>query len=128
MNAPPRQPLLKPYCQSVLRVEVPVVVSLAEKKMRIDQILKLVPGVMLQFNKPCTAPMTVEVGDQPIAHGDVVKVGDKFGIRITEILRPRERFIAITGRAPHPTELPTSAKTSRQPSPAAPQSSSAEDQ
>ncbi|RMF38384.1 MAG: FliM/FliN family flagellar motor switch protein, partial [Planctomycetota bacterium] len=80
------RPLLKPYCKSVLRVEVPVVVTLAEKRMRIDQILKLVPGVMLQFDKPCTAPMTVEVVERPIAQGDVVKIGDKFGLQITEIL------------------------------------------
>ncbi len=94
------RPLLKPYCKSVLRVQVPLVVTLAEKKMRIDQILKLVPGVMLQFDKPCNAPMMVEVVGQPIAQGDVVKIGDKFGVRITEILHPAERFIAITGREP----------------------------
>ena len=76
------QPLLEPFCKSVLRVEVPVVVTLARKKMHIDQVLKLVPGVMIQFDKPCDAPLTVEVGEQPIAEGEVVKVGDKFGVRI----------------------------------------------
>lgn len=89
--------LLKPFCESVLQVQVPVVVTLARKKMKIDQVLKLVPGVMIQFEKSYDSPMTVEVVDQPIAQGDVVKAGEKFGLRITEILSPAERFISLTG-------------------------------
>lgn len=93
------QNLLKPYCESVLRVGVPVVVTLAHKKMQIDQVLKLVPGVMIQFEKPCDSPMTVEVGDQAIAVGDVVKIGDKFGIKISDVLKPAERFVAVSEKA-----------------------------
>lgn len=87
--------LLKPYCRSVLRVSVPVVVTLARKRMPIDQVLRLVPGVMIQFDKHCDTPMTVEVGEQPIAEGEIVKTGDKFGIRISSVLHPSERFVAI---------------------------------
>ena len=86
---------LKPYCQSVLQVQVPLVVTVARKRMQIDQILKLVPGVMIQFDKSYDSPMTVEVVDQPIAEGDVVKAGDKFGIRITQIKSPAERFVGL---------------------------------
>ena len=87
--------LLKPYCQSVLRIEVPVVVTLGRQRMPIDQILRLVPGVMIQFDKSCESPMSVEIGDQPIATGEVVKTGEKFGIRIAEILQPAERFVRL---------------------------------
>lgn len=92
------EPLLKPFCKSVLRVNVPVVVTLAEKSMSIDQVLQLVPGMMIQFDKHCDTPMTVEVGGQPIAEGDIVKTGDMFGIRIGDILKPSERFVAVTGK------------------------------
>lgn len=88
--------LSKPYCESVLRVEVPVVVTLAHKTMQIDQVLRLVPGVMIQFDKTCDSPMTVEICEQPVAHGEIVKIGDKFGIRIGGILKPAERFVALT--------------------------------
>ncbi|MBX3420316.1 MAG: FliM/FliN family flagellar motor switch protein [Pirellulaceae bacterium] len=90
--------LLKPYCQSVLQVHVPVVVTLAKKSIQIDQLLKLVPGEMIQFEKPYDSPMSVEVVDQPIAEGDIVKAGEKFGIRITQIVSPKERFISLTSR------------------------------
>jgi flagellar motor switch protein FliN len=93
-------PLLKPFCESVLQVKVPVVITLAHKRIKIDQVLKLVPGVMIQFDKSYDSPMTMEVVDQPIAVGDVVKAGEKFGLRITEILSPAERFISLTGGKP----------------------------
>ncbi|MCA9131887.1 MAG: FliM/FliN family flagellar motor switch protein [Planctomycetales bacterium] len=90
------KPLLKPYCQSVLRIRVPLVVTLAQQSMRIDQVTQLEPGVLIQFDKPCDSPMTIEVGGQAIAQGEVVKTGDKFGIRIGSILKPAERFMKIS--------------------------------
>lgn len=95
------QTMLKPFCQSALRVRVPVVVVLARQPMRIEQVVKLVPGVLIQFDKACDSPMVVEVGNQAIAEGDIVKTGDKFGIRIGNILKPAERFLALgqTGKA-----------------------------
>jgi flagellar motor switch protein FliN len=89
-------PISETYCRSVLHVEVPVVVTLATKRMQIDQVLRLVPGVMIQFDKPCDSPMTLEVCGQRIAEGEVVKIGDKFGIRINEISRPTERFLNVS--------------------------------
>lgn len=98
------QAMLKPYCQSALRVQVPVVVVLARQQMRVEQLVKLVPGVLIQFNKPCDSPMVVEVGNQAIAEGDIVKTGDKFGIRIGKILKPAERFLPLdpAGKADRP--------------------------
>ncbi len=91
--------MLKPYCQSVLQIRVPLVVVLARQSMRVDQVTKLVPGVLIQFDKSYESPMTVEVGEQPIAEGDIVKTGDKFGIRIGSILKPAERFKKISDQA-----------------------------
>lgn len=89
------QAMLKPFCQSALHVRVPVVVVLARQPMRIEQVVKLVPGVLIQFEKACDSPMQVEVGKQAIAEGEIVKTGDKFGIRISNILKPAERFLPI---------------------------------
>ncbi len=85
----------KEFCQSLLCVEVPVVVTLARTSMAVENVLKLVPGVMIQFDKSCDSPLTVEVGNQCIAEGEVVKVGDKFGLRVNAILPHEERFIPL---------------------------------
>lgn len=87
--------LIEPFCKSLLRVDVTVRVTLAQKKMPIEQVLRLVPGVMIQFDKPCDSPMTIEVGHQEIALGEVVKIGDKFGVRINEITKPGEQFVKL---------------------------------
>ncbi len=50
---------------------------------------------MIQFDKSCDQPMTVEVGDCRIAEGDVVKIGDKFGVRISQVLHRGERFFPL---------------------------------
>lgn len=95
MNKPP---LLELYCKSVLQVELPVTVTLAHKKMKVSQLLQLVPGMMIQFEKPFDAPMIVEAAGRPIAEGDVVKAGDKFGIRVTSINSPGERFVRVSDK------------------------------
>lgn len=93
-----RTPVSKEFCQSLLCVEVPVVVTLACTSMAVENVLRLVPGVMIQFEKACDSPLTVEVGNQIIAEGEVVKVGDKFGLRVSNILQPEERFIPLHGK------------------------------
>lgn len=90
----------KAFCQSALRIKVPLVVSLARKKMSIEQVTSIVPGMIIQFEKPCSSPMTVEVEDQPIAEGDIVKIGDKFGVRIKDILAAKERFVPVSASRP----------------------------
>lgn len=91
----PRTPASKDFCKSLLCVEVPVVVTLARTSMAVEKVMRLVPGVMIQFDKSCDSPLTVEVGNQKIAEGEVVKVGDKFGLRVSSILPPGERFITL---------------------------------
>jgi flagellar motor switch protein FliM len=56
--------------------------------MRIGQIVQLVPGTMLQFDKACDEPLTLEVAGRTIASGDAVKVGDKFGIKLRGLEPP----------------------------------------
>lgn len=92
------------YWKSLLKVTVPVRVILARKKMTVDQILEIVPGIMIQFDKPCDSPLSVEVDGQVLANGEVVKVGDKFGIRIKEVVPSAERYIPVWPNQPEKTD------------------------
>ena len=73
-----------------LQVRVPVMVNLASKKQPVSKIVELVPGSIIQFSKPCDEMLDLEVAGRRIAQGECVKVGDKFGLRITTIPAPRE--------------------------------------
>ena len=76
-----------PHSKTVLAIRTNVSVTLAKQKVSLSRIVDLVQGSLLTFDTHCDEPLTLEVGDQPIAIGETVKIGDKFGIRIREILR-----------------------------------------
>jgi flagellar motor switch protein FliN len=83
------------YWKSLLKIETTVAVTLAQQKLPVERILQFVPGVMIQFDKPCDMPLTLEIDGNTIAEGEVVKVGDKFGLRITDICNRDERWIPL---------------------------------
>ena len=83
------------YSRSLLRIKLPVVVTLAEKRQPLARIMELGPGSIIQFDKSCEEMLELDVGGQPIATGEAVKVGDKFGLRINTIILPEERFAPL---------------------------------
>ena len=86
---------LPEYSRSLLRIQLPVVVTLAEKRQPLSRIMELGPGSIIQFDKPCEEMLDLNVGGQAVATGEAVKVGDKFGLRINSILLPEERFASL---------------------------------
>lgn len=89
---------LPQYARSLLKIKVPVAVTLATSREPISRIVELTPGTIIQFSKLCDELMTLEVGNHPVADGEAVKVGDKYGIRITRMTMPDEQFEAIGKR------------------------------
>ena len=86
---------LPPYTRSLLRIRVPVMVTLASKRQPLSRIVELVPGSIIQFNKSCDDMLDLEVAGHTVAKGECVKVGDKFGLRLTSITLPPERFARV---------------------------------
>jgi flagellar motor switch protein FliN/FliY len=73
---------LPSYARSLLRIRVPIRVTLAAQRKSIQEIIELGPGSIVKFDKTCDEPLELTVGDHVFATGEVVKVGDKFGLRI----------------------------------------------
>ncbi len=80
------------YAKSLLRVRIPVVVTLARKRQPLGSVLELGPGSIIHFEKSCEEMLDLEAGNNPIASGEAVKIGDKFGLRVTSVRLPEERF------------------------------------
>ena len=80
------------YTRSLLKIRVPLSVTLAAKKQPVGQILEIGPGSILQFEKSCEEMLDLNVSNLPIARGEAVKVGEKFGLRVTSLILPGERF------------------------------------
>ena len=90
--------LLPPYVRSLLRVKVKVSVCLASTRTKLSRVVDIGPGSIIQFDKNCEAPLTVEVAGIEVAQGEAVKIGDKFGLRVESIVLPPERFAAMPKR------------------------------
>ena len=89
---------LPTYSRSLLHIEVPIRVILASKAMKVNDIVNMGIGTIIQFDKSCEDTLDVEIGKQKIAEGEAVKIGDKFGVRVTNIAMPEERYIALKAR------------------------------
>jgi flagellar motor switch protein FliN/FliY len=97
---PERIAQLPPYTRSLLRIRVPVVVTLAATEHSVSRILELGPGTLLHFKKPCDEPLSLSVGNCQVAVGEAVKVGEKFGLRITSMVLPEEKFEPLQSKQP----------------------------
>lgn len=91
---------LPTYSRSLLKIRVPLSVTLAEKKQPLGQILEIGPGSILQFEKSCEDMLDLNVSNLAIARGEAVKVGDKFGLRVTSLILPSERFKTVQPALP----------------------------
>lgn len=83
---------LPTYTKSLLRINVPVTVKLASIKQPVKRVVEMNMGSIIQFDKSCEEPLVLEVAGHEVAFGEAVKVGDKFGLRITSVSLPPERF------------------------------------
>jgi flagellar motor switch protein FliN/FliY len=83
------------YSRSLLKIRVPISVQLASRKETVREVVALAPGSIIKFEKNCDELLQMIVGEQPVAEGEAVKVGDKFGFRVTSMLMPREHFLPL---------------------------------
>lgn len=88
-------PAKREFWKSLLRIQADVAVVLAQQPVAVDRVLHFVPGIMIQFEKQCDSPLALEVKGQKIAEGEVVKVGDKFGLRITDVCEHSETWVPL---------------------------------
>jgi len=89
---------LPAYAQSLLRIRVPLVVTLATKKHTVGSVIELGPGSIISFDKSCEEMLDLDIGGHPVARGEAVKVGEKFGLRITSVKLPGERYYPLGGK------------------------------
>ena len=75
-------------------LDVPVSLSLEVGRTRIPirNLLQLNQGSVVELDRAAGEPLDVFVNGTRVAHGEVVVVNDKFGIRLTDVISPAERI------------------------------------
>jgi flagellar motor switch protein FliN/FliY len=75
----------------ILDVPVSVSMQIGSTNMNIRNLLQLNQGSVIELDRLAGEPLDVLVNGTLIAHGEVVVVNEKFGIRLTDIISPTER-------------------------------------
>lgn len=94
----PAGALLEPRAKTEVNIEaildVPVTLSMEVGRARIPirNLLQLTQGAVVELERGAGEPLDVFVNGTLIAHGEVVVVNDKFGIRVTDVISPAERI------------------------------------
>jgi len=75
----------------ILDVPVTVSMEIGRTQVNIRNLLQLNQGSVIELDRFAGEPMDVLVNGTLIAHGEVVVVNDKFGIRLTDVISPTDR-------------------------------------
>jgi len=75
----------------ILDVPVTVSMEIGRTQVNIRNLLQLNQGSVIELDRFAGEPMDVLVNGTLIAHGEVVVVNDKFGIRLTDVISPSDR-------------------------------------
>ncbi len=75
-------------------LDIPVTLSMevGSTNIAIRNLLQLNQGSVVELDRLAGEPLDVLVNGTLIAHGEVVVVNEKFGIRLTDVMSPSERI------------------------------------
>jgi len=76
----------------LMDVELPVSVSFGRTRVRVQEILKLITGSIIELERSISEPVEVIVNNCVIARGEVVVVDGNYGVRITEVMSRQQRL------------------------------------
>ncbi len=76
----------------ILDIPVTISMEIGRTKLSIRNLLQLNQGSVIELDRLAGEPMDVLVNGTLVAHGEVVVVNEKFGIRLTDVISPEERI------------------------------------
>ena len=76
----------------LLDISLNVTVEIGRKKILINDLLQMQQGSVIDLDKMVGEPFEVYVNGKIMAYGEIVVVNEKFGIRLTDVIDPRERI------------------------------------
>lgn len=77
------------------RIEVPFVVVLGERPIKMSDILGWIPGSIVELAKDAEEELQIRINNKPIGSGTAVKVGENFGVQINFCGEATDRIEAM---------------------------------
>jgi flagellar motor switch protein FliN/FliY len=89
-------PKEKRKLDTILDIPVTIAMEVGRSNISIRNLLQLNQGSVVELDRVAGEPLDVLVNGTLIAHGEVVVVNDKFGIRLTDVISQLERKKKLT--------------------------------
>ena len=80
----------------IRRLKVPVVVRLARRRMSLGEVMKVVPGTIVEFTQTVDKELDLLVNNHQIGAGVAVKADEHFGLRVTVVGDLRKRIQSLS--------------------------------
>lgn len=77
--------------ETILDIPVSLSVQIGQTKISIKNLLQLNQGSVVELERLAGEPLDVMVNNTLVAHGEIVVVNEKYGIRLTDIVSTHER-------------------------------------
>ncbi|HUM76259.1 MAG TPA: flagellar motor switch protein FliN, partial [Fervidobacterium sp.] len=81
--------------QLLFDIPLNITVELGRTKLTLKEVMELGVGSLIELDKLTGEPVDIYVNNKLIAKGEVVVIDENFGVRITEIISPRERLYGL---------------------------------
>jgi len=81
-----------PDLDFILDIPLKLSVEFGRTKMAIKDLMQLGQGSVIELAKDIGEPLEIYANDKLLAMGEVVVINEKFGIRLTNIVSPKERI------------------------------------
>ena len=83
--------------RAIMKLDVPLIVRLGRREMRLSEVVRLVPGAIIELPKHADEELELLVNNKVIGLGRAVKVSENFGMRMAYIGDLRARVTALGG-------------------------------
>jgi flagellar motor switch protein FliN/FliY len=80
-----------PNLEAIMNIPVTVSMEIGRTKISIRNLLQLNQGSVVELDRLAGEPLDVLANGTLIAHGEVVVINEKFGIRLTDVVSAQER-------------------------------------
>jgi len=78
--------------ETILDIPVSLSVEIGQTRISIKNLLQLNQGSVVELERLAGEPLDVKVNNTLVAHGEIVVVNEKYGIRLTDIVSTHERI------------------------------------
>ncbi|WP_156905262.1 flagellar motor switch protein FliN [Neptunomonas japonica] len=85
-------PISDPKLDVILDIPVTLSMEVGNTGISIRNLLQLSQGSVVELDRVAGEPLDVMINGTLIAHGEVVVVNDRYGIRLTDVISPQERI------------------------------------